>query len=289
MAHIGITPTTISARTPSLLEYLNPFNLIRNLWRYRDLIFQFTRREIESRYRGSFLGSFWTFVYPLVQLLIYTFVFGVIFKSRWPQARTTSLGEFATIIFCGITFFNIFSECINRAPRLILGVPNYVKKVVFPLEILPVSVLGSALFHSLISVGILLTAAFVVNGRLYWTLVLLPLVIIPLLFLSLGLSWLLASLGVFIRDVSQLVGLGVQILFFTSAIFYSTERIPQPYRAMIFLNPLTPIVENSRRVILWGVLPSWRGLILWILATGVVMLSGYAFFMKTKKAFSDVI
>ena len=288
---VGTNPaqTAISAQSPSPLQYINPLHLARTLWRHRELIRQFTRREIEGRYKGSFLGLFWSFVNPLVLLLIYTFVFGIVFKARWPNAKTDNLGEFAITLFCGLTAFNIFGECVNRAAGLVIGVPNYVKKVVFPLEILAVSVLGSALFHGLISLSILLAANLILNRTLQWTLVLLPLVALPLVFLSLGLTWFLSSLGVFIRDVGYTVTLIVQVLFFVTPIFYPLENIPLPFQTIIRLNPLTPIVENFRRVILWGWLPSWSGLALWLLATGALMVLGYAWFMKTKKAFADVI
>jgi len=288
---LGSSPTSTinSSQSPSVWQYLHPLHLISTLWRYRDLIRQFIRREIEGRYRGSYLGLIWSFINPLVLLLIYTFVFGLIFKSRWPQAKNSGLGEFAIVIFCGFTAFNVFSESVNRAATMVVGVPNYVKKVVFPLEILPISVLGAALFHSLISLAILLVANVVINHSLQWTIVLLPIVALPLIFLTLGLMWLLSSIGVFIRDINYAVGLVVQVLFFTSAIFYPIENIPEPYRTLIHLNPMAPIVEDFRRVILWGTLPSWVGLTLWLLATSAVMLLGYAFFMKTKKAFADVI
>lgn len=279
----------ISARSPSLRQFLNPWHSAGNLWRHRDLIRQFTRREIEGRYRGSFLGLFWSFINPLILLLIYTFVFGVVFKARWPNARTDNLGEFAITLFCGMTAFNIFGEAIGKAPTLVVGVPNYVKKVVFPLEVLPVSTLGAALFHAGVSLVILVGANLLVGGGLPWTLVLLPLVLLPLLFLSLGLTWFLASLGVFIRDISYTIALVVQVLFFLTPILYAVENIPEPYRSLIELNPLTPIIENVRRVVLWGQPPSWLGIGLWSCATGAVMLLGYAWFMKTKKAFADVI
>jgi lipopolysaccharide transport system permease protein len=281
--------TMITSRSESVLHYLNPIAMARNLWRHRDLIRQFTRREIEGRYKGSFLGLFWSFVNPLVLLLIYTFVFGVVFKARWPNAKTDNLGEFAITLFCGLICFTIFSDCINRAPGSIISVPNYVKKVVFPLEILAVSAFGSALFHALVSLSILLCANLLLNGTLQWTLLLLPIVALPLVFFSLGLSWLLASLGVFVRDISYTVVLVVQVLFFLTPIFYPLQTIPEPYQAILRLNPLTSAVENFRRVILWGGQPSWIGLLLWLLATGAVMLLGYTWFMKTKKAFADVI
>src|SRR3954463_7652271 len=143
--------TLINARSESAPRYLNPIKMARSFWHHRNLILQFTRREIEGRYRASFLGLFWSFINPLVLLLIYTFVFGVVFKARWPNAKTGSLSEFAITLFCGLIAFNIFSECVGRAATLVVGVPNYVKKVVFPLEILPISALGAALFHAGIS------------------------------------------------------------------------------------------------------------------------------------------
>jgi lipopolysaccharide transport system permease protein len=281
--------TLITADSERVLGYLNPIAMAHNLWRHRDLIRQFTRREIEGRYKGSFLGLFWSFINPLVLLLIYTFVFGVVFKARWPNAKTDNLGEFAITLFCGLICFNIFSDSINRAPGMIINFPNYVKKVVFPLEILVVSTLGSALFHALISLSILLAANLLINGTIQWTLVLLPLVVLPLVFLSLGLGWFLASLGVFIRDISYTVALAVQVLFFVTPIFYPLDAIPEPFQTLVRLNPLTSIVENSRRVILWGWMPSWIGWVSWVLATGMLMVLGYAWFMKTKKAFADVI
>lgn len=283
------TSQTITGQAPGVTQYLNPLRMLRTLWRYRDLIGQFTRREIEGRYRGSFLGIVWSFVNPLTMLLIYTFVFGVVFKAKWPNAKTGSLSEFAVTLFCGLTAFNIFSECVARAPGLITGVPNYVKKVIFPLEILPISVLGAALFHAGVSLSILLVANILVSGGLPWTLVLLPVVLLPLLLLALGLSWFLASLGVFVRDIGYTVALMVQVLFFLTPIFYAIENIPEPYRAVIALNPMTTIVEDVRRVVLWGSLPGWGALLLLVVSCGVVMLLGYAWFMKTKKAFADVI
>ncbi len=281
--------TLVTARSRSTVRYLNPLALVSNLWHYRDLLRQFTRREVEGRYRGSFLGVFWSFVNPLLLLLLYTFVFGIVFQARWPESRTTNIQEYALVLFCGITIFSIFGECMNRAPGLIVGVPNYVKKVVFPLEMLPVAALGAALFHALVSLVILLVANLLIAGAIHWTLILLPIVVLPLVFLCLGMTWFLASLGVFIRDSNYVIGLLVQMLFFTSAIFYAPASLPEPFRSLQAFNPMVSIVENFRRIILWGTLPSWPSLALWLPLTGLIMLLGYAWFMKTKKAFADVI
>jgi lipopolysaccharide transport system permease protein len=281
--------TVVTSAPVGIVQHLSPLALARNLWRHRELIRQFTRREVQGRYRGSMLGLLWSLINPLVLLLIYTFVFGIVFKARWPHARTTSLEEFALVLFCGITTFGIFSECVGRSPGLVISVPNYVKKVVFPLEVLPVSVLGAALFHALVSLAILVVGNLLIGGGIQWTIVLLPLVVLPLIFLGLGLSWLFASLGVFIRDINYAIGLILQVLFFGSAVFYSPETVPEPFGGIVALNPLTGIVDNVRRVVLWGMLPDWARLAFWLPVTGVIMLLGYAWFMKTKKAFADVI
>ncbi len=280
----------ITSRPDSVRQYLNPVGMLRNLWTHREIIVQFTRREIAARYQGSYLGILWSFVTPLVMLVVYTFVFSVIFKARWGNALSdTDEVGFALTLFTGLIAFNIFSECVNRAPGLIVTQPNYVKKVVFPLEILPVSVMGSALVNSLFGMLVLLVALLVQQGRLSWTLVFLPLMYLPLILLGLGLGWFLASLGVFLRDVGQFIGVVVQILFFLTPIFYPISAIPDRFQFVLYLNPLTFIVNHFRRVILWGQLPDWgEFLVITALAFGVCML-GYIWFMKSKKTFADVV
>jgi lipopolysaccharide transport system permease protein len=281
--------TLLTAKSERVIGHLNPTTLARNLWLHRDLIRRFTWREIQGRYKGSFLGIFWSLVNPLVLLLIYTFVFGIVLQARWPQAKVDNLSEFALVIFCGLTAFNIFGECMIRAPTIITSVPNYVTKVIFPLEILPVSVLGAALFHALVSFSILLVVKLIITGIIWWTIVLLPVVALPLIFLSMGFSWFLASLGVFIRDTHYSIGLVLQVLFFMTAIFYPVEAVPEPFQTIIHLNPLTTIIESFRQIVLWGTMPDWPRLGIWLFVTGALMLLGYAWFMKTKKGFADVI
>lgn len=276
-------------RKHGLLHYLNPIALVSHLWLQRDLIAQFTIREIEGRYKGSSLGIVWSFAQPLLLLTTYTVVFGLIFRSGWNGTNHQNLKQSALIIFCGLIAFNLFGDCVNRAAGLVAEVPNFVKKIVFPLEVLPVSVLGSALFHALVSMIILLAGVLVTSQRFPVTMALLPLVILPLTFLTLGLTWFLAGLGVFVRDIRHLVSLGVQILFFMTPIVYSLEVVPQSLRPWIRINPLTSAVDNFRRVILWGLPPEWGELLAWLLASGLVLLFGYAWFMKAKKGFADVI
>jgi lipopolysaccharide transport system permease protein len=279
----------ITASRDGVVRHLNPAALVRNLWQHRGLIAQFTRREIEGRYRSSFLGFGWSFVTPLILLLIYTFIFGVVFNSRWPGARTERLAEFGLVLFAGLTAFNVFSESLLRASGLIVGVPSYVKRVVFPLEVLAVSVLGSALFHAAISLTVLLAAQLVITGRLEPSLVWLPFAALPLVFLSLGLAWFLSSLGVFMRDLGYAIGLIVQVLFFVTPIFYPVEQVPATFRPVMHVNPLTPIVENFRRSIFGGAPLDWTALVAWLALTGAILMFGYAWFMTTKKAFADVV
>lgn len=273
----------------AILREANPVRLARALWVRRDLIRQLTVREVTGRYRSSALGVLWSLVTPLVSLLLYTFVFGIVFKARWPGARTDNLAEYGLLLFAGITAFSIFSECVTRAPGLITGSPNYVKKVVFPLEILPVSLVGSALFHAGISVGLLIVGTWIFLGTISPTVWLLPLVILPVTCLSLGLGWILASLGVYLRDIGHTVGLVTQVLFFTTPIFYALESVPPSLRRFVALNPLTTTVENMRRVSVLGQWPDWPGF--WLsLAVGLLVLScGHAWFSITKRGFADVL
>jgi lipopolysaccharide transport system permease protein len=291
VVHSKSQPTKfITAQRDSARQYANPVKMGQNLWTHRELILQFTKREILSRYKGSFLGVVWSFLTPLAMLLIYTFVFSVIFKARWENTLSdSSQAGFALTLFSGLIAFNVFSECAIRAPGLIISNPNYVKKVVFPLEILPVSVLGSALVNSLISLVILLLAGLIFQAFIPWTVLLLPLMYLPLILLCLGISWFLASLGVFIRDVGQFIGVVVQVLFFMTPIFYPISAIPARLQFILYLNPLTFIVNHFRRVILWGQMPDWGEFVVITTLTAVMCLLGYVWFMKSKKTFADVV
>lgn len=275
---------------PGTTQRSSDFDPVRNLWQRRELIGQLIRRELSLRYRGSYLGLLWSFIVPLLMLLIYTFVFSAIFEARWGQGSgEMRVGEFALTLFAGLTPFNLFSEIMNRSPHLILAVPNYVKKVVFPLEALPVVAVGSALFHSLISIGILVAGTRLVLGFFSPTLFLLPLAYLPLLLLTLGLSWFLASLGVYIRDIGQGIGVAVQMLFFLSPILYSVDAVPEQYRIWLYLNPLTTVLSGFRRTLLWQEPLAWSAWAAWTMLAALVAWLGYVWFMKTKKGFADVL
>ncbi|QOJ24860.1 MAG: ABC transporter permease [Gammaproteobacteria bacterium] len=251
-----------------------------------------TKREVIGRYRGSFLGLLWTFVNPVLMLSIYTFVFGVIFKVRLDPHNSHIHDDqfaFAMLLFTGLILFNLFSECLSRAPGLILNNVNYVKKVIFPLEILPLVSLGSALFHAGISFLVLFSSLLIIEHPLQWTVILLPLILLPLIMLTAGLSWILASIGVFVRDIGQFIGLILTMLLFLSPIFYPASALPEAVRDYLFLNPLTLIIEQARAVILYGQLPEWSSLALYYLIAFFVAWSGLMWFKKTRKGFADVL
>jgi lipopolysaccharide transport system permease protein len=184
---------------------------------------------------------------------------------------------------------NLFNEVINRAPVIIFSNANYVKKVVFPLEILPIIALGAALFHGMISLCVLLTAFALFNGYLHWTAVFVPFVMLPLVIVIMGLSWILAAIGVFLRDVGQTVGILTTILMFLSPVFYPVTAIPERFRPFMMANPLTFIIEQSREVLFWGHMPDWQGLGIYSLGAIFIAWTGFALFQKTRKGFADVL
>jgi len=263
--------------------------LVLSLWRNRQLIAQMTRREVAGRYKGSALGLAWSFFNPVFMLVVYTFVFSVVFKARWGVGVEETNTQFAVVLFVGLIVHGLFAEVLNRAPGLILGNVNYVKKVVFPLEILPAVSMGAALFHSLVSLLVLFIAFVIFNGYLHWTAIFTPLVLLPLVIFTLGLAWILASLGVFIRDVGQTIGMLTTVVLFVSPVFFPVTALPERFRPWMMANPLTFIIEQAREVLIWGHLPNWAGLGLYTLVATAVAWAGYGWFQKTRKGFADVL
>lgn len=266
----------------------SPFEMFSCLWRNRKLILIFAKREVLARYRGSVLGLLWSFFNPLFMLMVYTFVFSEVFKSRW-QVASESKTEFALLIYVGLIVFNLFSECTNRAPGLVLTNPNYVKKVIFPLEILPIISLFSGLYHALISMTVWIAAYSILYGMPNANILLLPAVILPFCFLIMGLSWALSSLGIFFRDVSQFVGIVTTTLMFLSPTFYPVSALPESYRNLLYLNPLTPFIEITRDILYWGLAPDINVLFTLWLETVFISWIGFAWFQKTRKGFADVL
>ena len=266
--------------------------LLHSLWNNRLLIWQMSKRDVIGRYKGSVMGLLWSFLNPLLMLAVYTFFFAVVFKSRWgavPNGGEESKTLFAVILFVGMIVHTLFAEVLNRSPSLILSNTNYVKKVVFPLEILPIISMGAALFHCLVSLGMLLAVIVVFNGFVPWTVVLLPFIFLPFIVLTMGLAWMLASLGVYVRDVGQTIGILMSVMMFLSPVFYPVTALPDFMRPWMLANPLTFIIEQAREVLVWGHMPHWRGLALYSLLSLFVAWLGFAWFQKTRKGFADVL
>ena len=259
------------------------------LWRQRELWWRLGERDVLGRYRGSLLGLAWSFLQPMAMLAVYTFVFSQVFQARWGnQADGGPLG-FAINLFAGLIVFNLFAECMNRAPRLILEHPNYVKKVIFPLEILGAVVVGSACFHALCSLAVLMAFQLIGSQHLPATYLWLPLVWLPLILCCLALTWLLAALGVFLRDIGQVIGVVVSMLLFLSPVFFPLSGLSPPLQRLIGLNPLAQVIEQTRTVTVQGGPPSpaylLGGLLLGVLASEVCFRG----FERAKRAFADVM
>lgn len=268
---------------------ISPVWLVKTLWSHRELIAQLTKRDVVGRYKGSVMGLMWSFVNPVLLLAMYTFVFSVVFKARWGGGELENRAHFAEMLFVGMIVHSLFSETLIRAPGLILGNVSYVKKIVFPLEILPVVAMGASVFHALASVSVLIGALIFLNGQLHWTAICLPLVLFPLVVFSLGLAWALSSLGVYLRDVAQPISLLTTILLFASPVFYPITALPENLQPWMLLNPLTFIIEQSRGVLMKGQMPDFQGLLNYFVVSSAVAWLGFAWFQKTRKGFANVL
>jgi lipopolysaccharide transport system permease protein len=276
---------------PHAIQPVSPIALLRSLIRNRQLIAQMTKREVVGRYKGSVMGLMWSFLNPIFMLAVYTFFFSVVFKARWGVAEggEESKIQFAVVLFVGLIVHGLFAEVVNRAPALITNNINYVKRVVFPLEILPVVSLGAALFHSMVSLMVLLIAFVAFNHFLHWTIIFIPLVFLPLIIVTLGFAWMFASLGVFLRDVGQTVGIFTMVLMYISPVFFPITVMPEQYRPIMMANPLTFIIEQAREVLIWGHLPDWWGISIYTLVACGTAWVGFIWFQKTRKGFADVL
>jgi lipopolysaccharide transport system permease protein len=268
----------------------SPASMLRTLVTRRELISELARREVIGRYRGSTLGLSWSLFHPLLLLAVFTFVFGRVTPARWPtSAVTAGYGEFALILFPGMIVHGLLAECLNRAPGLVVATPNYVKKVVFPLEVLPVVVLVGALFHAFVSFLILLAVFAVFHGTVNSSVLALPFVIAPFALLALGLTWFFSALGVYLRDVGQIMGVVTMALMFLSPVFYPASAIPESYRTLLLLNPITLVVEQTRNALIFGRWPDFGALAVYTMVAVMVAWAGYWWFQKSRKGFADVL
>jgi len=265
------------------------FSFVKSLWLNRALWWRLTEREVLGRYRGSALGIGWSFITPTAMLAVYTLVFSQVFKARWGDLEQAGPLAFAVNLFAGLIVFNLFSECVSRAPGLVVANPNYVKKVIFPLDVLGSVAVGSAGFHAVTSLIILIVFELIAFRQLPITMLWLPLVWLPLLLGSLACTWFLSAAGVFLRDIGQLVGVGLNMLMFLSPVFFPLSALPAGWQPILALNPLAHVIEQTRRVALQGQSPQAYYLIIGTLLAGIACEASFRAFQKSKGAFADVI
>ena len=278
-------------RSPNTADHatMNPLRMLTDFYRHRDLLWQFTLRDIQLRHRGSFLGMLWAVLTPLLMMGLYYFVFGLIFGRNYGVLEHESEIEFALGLFLSLNLYQFMAEVLMVAPVVIVNRPNLVKKVVFPLNIIPAATLGAALFHLLISLVLFLVGLAVVGDGLHVRHLWFPVILLPLLFLTMGLSWLLASLGVFLRDISHIMQVVTTVILYASAVFYSASMVPEEIWKFLKFNPLIHIIELSRNVLLWNLSIDFNHLV-YLYGLGLISLFlGYGVFQKLKPTFADVL
>lgn len=253
----------------------------------RGMLHSLVLRDLESRYRGTLLGFSWAVLYPLLMLSIYAFVFGGVFGARWQgQGR---MADFVVMLYCGLIVHGLFSDTVTRSPSAVLATPSYVKKVVFPLELLPLAHLGAAAFNAIVSLALLFGYLLIDRHTLPLTVVLVPLVLLPLVLLTSGCAWVLAGLGVFFRDLGQLITVVASVMLFLSPIFYPIQSMPPTVQALAYLNPLAYPIEALRQVAVQGTLPNWGHLAAYTLVGALVFAAGLWIFQRVRPAFADVV
>ena len=263
--------------------------MFSSITEHRDLLLQMLKRQIQQRYRGSHIGFLWAFIHPVLMLLVYMYVFGIVMRVRWGVEGHDNL-EFGVILFSGLLLHSLLAEVFTSSVGLITGNSQFVKKVVFPLQILSIVTVGNALFHAIIGTGILFVILLLTGGQAYWTILLAPVVMLPFVIFLLGMSWLLAALGVYFRDLSQIMGVLITVMLFLAPIVYPFSSVPDRLKPFVlWLNPLTIIVEQLRAVLLFGQFPDWYLLSIYSVFAVAMFVFGYWFFNKTRDGFADVI
>lgn len=273
----------------SLFLLLSPWHIFANLWRHRDLAWQFTLREIQIRHKGSQLGVVWALLNPLSMLVLYAFVFRLLFRSKFGVLPNETDYDFTLQLFLSLSLFHVFAETLSWAPSLIISNPNFVKKVVFPLEVLPVAKIGDTTFHLVVSLALVLIGSAFGSSGLGWSLLWLPVLVLPLLVLALGLAWAFAALGVFVRDISQVIGFVATAVMFGSAIMYPPRMIPPAIYEFLRFNPLLQLVDVSRHVLFGHEAVDWMKLGYVYACAVLALLAGHVFFSLLRRSFAEVI
>ncbi|MCX6958475.1 MAG: ABC transporter permease [Verrucomicrobiae bacterium] len=277
-----------SSQRLSLPALLLPWNLVRRLRSQISLLRQFTKREIEKRYKGTLLGLCWSFFTPLLMLAVYTVVFGFIFKGSYGHPGETKL-QFVLGLFCGMLVWDLIAGALTSAPMLMVQNTNFVTKVIFPLEILPIAMVVATLVHTAIGFVPLLLLIMISQGMIAISGLSLFLIFIPIVFYCLGLTWIISALGVFLRDIAAMMPAIITILMFLSAIFFPIAAIPAIWRWVATLNPAAVLISMAREALVFGQWIDWKMYGVQLILSLIVMMMGYVFFMKMKPAFADVL
>ena len=263
---------------------------LRSLWMtHRDLIIQFTKRELETRHKGSQLGQMWAIISPLMLLGLYLFIFGFVFGGRYGVLKNENFFDFALALFLGLSLFNAIAETITSAPNLIVAQPNFVKKIVFPLEIIPLTKVISSLYYSMLSVLICILLSPFSHGGFSIYIIMLPFVILPLFITALGLSWGISAIGVSLRDVNHITGFASTALMYASAIVYPPNRVPKELWMILKINPLPIIIDQARNIILWQTKPNLQDLGSAYLSSTIILIIGYKLFKKLRPTFAEIL
>jgi lipopolysaccharide transport system permease protein len=262
-------------------------NSFKCLLNNKRLIITLARRDIMQRYQGSVFGVLWSIINPIIMLGIYTFIFSVVFKAKW--GGVDDKYQFSMLLFSGLIVFNCFSDIISRSPTLIVNYSNYVTKVIFPIEILPFVITISAMFNFILSFMIWVIFYFILIGPPSITIILLPFILLPFILMCNGFAWVFSSIGVYIRDLNQVVMLGVSAMMFMTPIFYPISAIPEKYQHYLFISPITSVIESFRDLAINGVIPDLSQYVSYCITSIVIYWFGYMWFKKVSKGFSDVL
>ncbi len=268
---------------------INISNVLGSFCKHKNLIYQLSKRDILSRYRGSIAGVAWSVITPILMLVLYTFVFSYVFTARWGEAPELPREMYALVLYAGMILHTLFSDCLNRAPALMQNNTSYVKKVVFPLEALTWVTLFSALFQAIIGFLLLIIANLIITGGVNYTVLVLPVLLIPFIFTIIGVCWVITAIGVYFRDIAHLTSILTTVLMFASPIFYPVSILPEKFRIFMYINPLTYFIEEFRNALIWGVLPDFKHYIIVLTLSIFIAGLGYVFFQRTRKGFADVL
>ena len=262
---------------------------LKYLYKNRDLIWQFTQREIEAKHKGSSLGSLWALISPLLMLGLYLIVFGLIFGGRFGVIPVENFYDFAIALFLGLALFNVIADVITSSPNYITSQPNFVKKVVFPLEIIAISKIAASFYFALLSVGIAIILAPFSHGGLTVYALQLPIILIPLGMIALGLSWSLCSIGVFFKDLNHTTGFLATTVMYASAIVYSPNKLPHPFNTILKYNPILLIIDHARRVLFWRQAMQINELVTIYILSLIILIIGYLIFRKLRPYFAELL